>query len=221
MSCLFAAKTEDALTVGAVRQGAGPGRRVPRRSRRGMSIFGVVLGVAIAAAVALGLVSAYQGVLTNTRTQATLNTLLIMDAGIRRSYASLPEFEANLTSGLWSAVPSNAIQLRDGTRTIVTPWGGEIFAGGGDTPKNNGAGTASGNRFYITVLNLPEEACETIGSSFLNRSDVVGLDVEGAGATAFTQVKTAAQIQAFDAVSEIDAECDGGDDDKVAIVFRG
>ena len=181
----------------------------------------MILGVAVAAIVTVGLVSAYQSTVTNTRTQSVLTTLAMMENDIRRSYASQPQFEANLTSGLWSAVPSNSIQGTGASRKIVTPWGGQMFTGGNDTPDDDGTGTASDNRFFISILGLPEDACEKIATAFLNRSDVVGLDVEGAGGTNFTKVNTTAQVQAFDEVSEINTECDGDDDDKVAIVFRG
>ena len=232
MSDPFRPETADMAITGGLPQGTNPGgpgktgrgrnrRRFPRRAHRGISIFPVILGIAVAAVAISYLVSVYQGALTNTRTQTTLNTVLIMDTSIRRSYANLPQFEANLTGGLWSAVPASAIQGTGNNRRIVTPWGGQIFAGGGDAPGDNGTGSASNNRFYISILGLPEDACETIAAAFLNRSDVVGLDVEGTAAASFTRVNTTAQIQAFDTVSEINTACDGGDDDKIGIVFRG
>ena len=209
----------ESMNAARVDRSRGTGRAWPRRSRRGL--VNVILTVAIAAVVIVGILAAYQSVNTSIRTQSVQSTVTAMEAEIRRTYASLPEFEAKLTEGLWSKMPSNVIQGTEGDRRIVTPWGGGIFAGGGDTPKDDDAGTASNNRFYISILLLPEAACESIAAAFLNRANVVGLDVEGAGATAFTQVSTAAQVGEFDAPSEIEAECDGGDDDKVAIVFRG
>ena len=239
MSNPYILKAVTAMSVpqGAVAEGPGqpketrPARPWPRRNRRGVGVFGVILGIAVTAGAILGLIALYQGAVNNTRTQTTLNTALIMDTSIRRAYANLPQFEDELTAGLLSAVPSSSVQnghtaspggLPTGEgRRIVTPWGGFMFAGGGDTPDDDGSGAASPNRFYISILNLPETACEAIAAAFLNRPDVVGLVVEGAGGTAFTQVNTATQIQAFDTVAEINDECNGGDDDKVAIVFRG
>lgn len=202
----------------------GGGRASPRkrrqRRRRGLTMWEMMLVVAIIAFVIVGAVGLYLVGSTSIRTQRVQTVLATAEQVIRRSYASQPQYEANMTQVLWSAMPSHSIQGTGTSRDIVTPWGGEIFAGGGNTPDDDGTGTASNNRFYVTVLGLPEAACERIAAAYLNRSDVVGIDVEGAAATAFTQVNTAAQIQAFDTVSEIEAECDGGDDDKVAVVFR-
>lgn len=202
----------------------GHGRIAPlrrrRRLRRGLTMWEMMLVVAVIGFVVVGVVALYNVASTAIRTQRVQSVLATAEQTIRRAYASQPQYEANLTQVLWSAMPTTAIQGTGTNRDIVTPWGGEIFAGGGNTPDNDGTGTASNNRFYISVLLLPEAACERLAMAYLNRSDVVGLDVEGAGATAFTQVNTAAQVQAFDTVSEIEAECDGDDDDKIAIVFR-
>ena len=191
----------------------------PRRARRGM--ITALLYAAVAAFVLIGVLAIYSRVQTSVGTQSAQSVLTAAEAALRRAYANQPKYEANLTTILWSAMPSNAIQDTGTNRKIVTPWGGGIYAGGGDTPDDDGTGTASNNRFFISILNLPEAACESLAQGYLNRPEVVGIDVEGAGATAFTQVSTTTQIAVFDSVSEIVTECDGGDDDKVAIVFRG
>ncbi len=206
-------------TIGEKRQTASKKRRLPRRRRRGL--INVLLTVAIVAVAVVAIIAIYGQVQTSLRTQRVQSVMTTAESTLRRAYASQPEFEADLTPILWSSMPTNAIQGTGANRNIVTPWGGELFAGGGNTPDDNGTGAASNDRFYISVLGLPEAACENLAQAYLNRSDVVGLDVEGAAATAFTQVDTVAQIEAFDTVTEIEAECDGGDDDKIAIVFRG
>ena len=186
-----------------------------------MGIVGMVFAVAVAAIVALGVVSAFQGVMMSQRTQTVLSTLNVAEAAIRRAHANLPQYEAELTAGLLSQLPSTAVQDGHGampgtsadTRRIVTPWGGFVYAGGGATADNDGTGALSGNRFYITVLDLPETACETIARAYLNNAGVVQVAAEGTAATA----PTTAQANG----AAIDAECDGGDDDKVGIVFRG
>ena len=189
-----------------------------------MGIFGYMLGAAVAAVALLGLVTLFQGVMTSQRTQTVMNTLAVMESSIRRAHANLPRYEAELTAGLLSQVPSSSVQDGHGampgasadTRRIVTPWGGFIYAGGGATVDLDGTGTpaaGSPNRFYITVLDLPEAACEAIAKGYLNNSSVVSVAAEGAAATAATTAQTTG--------AAIDAECDGGDDDKVGIVFRG
>ena len=196
---------------------------IPRKKHRGVSIFGVILGVAVIAVVALGLVSAYQGVVTNTRTQAVLTTLSTMENAVRRNYANLPQFGGTLVAGLVGVVPTSAIQDTGADRIIVTPWGSRIHAGGGETVTqlNASTGTASNDRFYISVLGLPESACETIASAYLNRADVEDIFVKK-DATAFAG-GDAVDDNPVTAAGTIQTECDGGNvnDDQVAIVFRG
>ena len=190
----------------------------PRRKRRGMVT--ALLYAALAAFVLIGVLAINARVQTAMGTSSLQSTLTAAEQSLRRSFANQPQYEANLTAILLSTMPANAIRGTGGTRDIVTPWGGEVFAGGGNTPDDDGTGTASNDRFYISVLGLPEAPCENIAKAYLNRENVVGIDVEGAGGTAFTQVNTAAQIALFDSVAEIVAECDGGNDDKIGIVFR-
>ncbi len=194
-------------------------RPIPRRTRRGL--VNVVLTLAITAVVIVAILAMYGGLATSLRTQVVQTHLATAEARIREVYTNQPQYEAKLTSILWSVMPSNAIQGTDTSRKIVTPWGGEIFAGGGATPDNDGTGAASNNLFYITVLDLPEKACETLAQSYLGRSDVVGIDVEKTKTTAFSDLSKPAEVAKFDTASEIQAGCDGGDNDKIAIVFRG
>ena len=186
-------------------------RPLPRRARRGL--INVLLTVAIVAIVLVGILALYGQINTSVRTQATQSILTIAEAELRRVYASQVEYEANLTPILFSVMPSNAIRGVLAARTIVTPWGGGVFAGGGATVDLDGTGTATADRFYITVLGLPEAACEALGQAYLNRSNVFAVHVEGAVATAALVAQTTP--------TAIQLECNGGDDDKIAIVFRG
>ena len=192
-------------------RGCARRRPMPRRARRGL--VNVLLTVAIVAVVLVGTLALYGQINTSVRTQATQSILTIAEAELRRIYASQTQYEANLTPILFSVMPTNAIRGTGATRDIVTPWGGEVFAGGGATPDNDGTGTATADRFYITVLLLPEAACEALAQAYLNRSNVVSVNPEGTAATA--------PIVARATPTLIQVECDGGDDDKIAIVFRG
>ena len=186
-------------------------RPLPRRARRGL--INVLLTVAIVAIVLVGILALYGQINTSVRTQSTQSILTIAEAELRRIYASQPTYEAALTPILFSVMPTNAIRGAGATRTIVTPWGGGVFAGGGPTPDIDGTGTATADTFYITVLLLPEAACEALAQAYLNRSNVVSVNPEGTAATM--------PIVARATPTLIQTECDGGDDDKVAIVFRG
>ena len=186
-------------------------RAMPRRARRGL--INVLLTVAIVAIVLVGILALYGQINTSVRTQSTQSILTIAEAELRRIYASQVEYEAALTPILFSVMPTNAIRGAGVLRTIVTPWGGGVFAGGGATVDLDGTGTATADRFYITVLLLPEAACEALGQAYLNRSNVFAVHVEGTAATAALVAQTTP--------TAIQLECDGGDDDKIAIVFRG
>ena len=180
-----------------------------------MGIFGYMLGAVAGALVLLQLVSIFQGVMTNQRSQATLNTMSVIETTARRTFANLPNYEAGeaLHDIAISSVPTSAVQ---GTDSIVTPWGGSIVVGPGATPAATLTATtpaASPNRFYIIVEELPDSACETVASAYLNRSDVVGIDADGTWGAVTGAVD--------DSVADITADCDDDDDNDIAIVFRG
>lgn len=184
-------------------------RRWPRRARRG--IIGVVLSMAIIAVVLLGLLSIYNNMQTSTRTMLVQTMISNAQGELRRAYASQPEYEAELTEILLGVMPNTAIRGTGANREIVTPWGGAIVAGGGDTPDRDGTGTASYDRFYITILDLPEAACEELAQAFLGAEGVIGVFPEGTGGTDPTTAQTTP--------SGIAGECDGGGDDALAVVF--
>ena len=181
----------------------------PRRNRRGLA--NVLLTVAIVAIVLVFLIGIYVTVNSSIRTQTVQTTLTSFEAEIRRSFANRREYtNEDYHDFLAPRMPANAIRGDAGDEDIITPWGGEITAGGGATP---GTSTDSPNRFWIRIQNLPRDACITIAESFLERSTVVSVNVGGDSTNAtFTATNTNTLIE---------TNCDGGDDDQVAIVFRG
>ena len=197
----------------------------PRRSRRGMGLPGMVLTLVMAAIILGATFVLFQGTNDNFRVQEAMTRAGLMESDIRRTYANQPQFDAALTNGLLSKMPSSAIQEGNQSvagisgsekRRIVTPWGGLMVAGGGDTPRPNGGGTASGNRFFIAILDLPEEACEAIAASFLNSSSVVDVRTKGSSSSAFGGGTVRGSVAA------INTGCSSANDDNaVAIVFRG
>ena len=189
----------------------------PRRRRRGLSLPGTILAVAIAAVAAGGVVAAGVSVQTNVRAQQAQQLLTTIESKIRETYATLPQFDADMTDVALSSMPASAIQTQSGSDVIVTPWGGLITVGGGATA---GTGAASGDRFWIAVAGLPAAACERIAQAYLNTNTVVGIEVLGTTTDSYSSMATAANTEAFDTVAEIVAECDGGSDDQVGIVFR-
>ena len=207
--------------------------RVARRNRRGVSIFGVILGVAVTAIVILGLVSAYQTVVTSTRSQTTLSTIGTMENTIRRNYANLPQFGGALEAGLYGAVPSTSVQGTGTNRRIVTPWGSQIIAGGGNgvATLNSPGGAASNDNFFITVGRpLPEAACEAIATAHLNRSDVAQLYIENDDTAATGTAIVPAFANPGDlialtpvvtAAGSIETACEGNTNNYLSIIYRG
>ena len=191
-----------------------------------MGIFGVMLGSVVAALALFALVGVFQGVMMNQRSQTALNTLTIIEATSRRTFASAPEYEPNgaVEASALSAVPDSAIigtlTSSADNREIVTPWGSAITAGAGDfigsDPTTCAASNNCGNRFWIQVSDVPEEACEIIASAYLNRPDVFGIDADGTFAA-----MTATIAAAHDTRAEILASCDDADENDLGIVFRG
>ena len=206
--------------------------RYARKSRRGVSIFGVILGVAVTAIVILGLVSAYQTVVTSTRSQTVLSTIGTMENTIRRNYANVPQFGANLQDGLYGAVPTTSIQGTLNSRIIVTPWGGQMIAGGGSNlgDLNSPDGRVHNSNFFITVGRpLPESACEAIATAHLNRSDVVVLYVTNdddpatvpAIVPAFGATDVISLTNVVAAAGLIESSCEEDTNNYLSIIYRG
>lgn len=194
------ATPHDNVAVGA-RRG-----RFPRRERRGL--INVMLTIAIAAIAIAAMVGIYVTANASLRTQGVGTTVASLEAEIRRSFANERQYtDEDYHDFLAVRMPENAIRGAEGDETIVTPWGGEIEAGGGATV---GTSADSPNRFWIRIPDLPRSACIALAESFLNRSTVVEVRT-GDTAPGTVRADRAA----------IETGCDGGDNDGVGIVFRG
>ncbi len=200
--------THRVLPVGSIQgQHRAHMHRFPRRSRRGL--INVLLTVAIIAAATIGILSIYNQVSTSISSGSTMNLFNAMEAEIRRAYASASQYSGDIDEFIEASLPSASLNGTGSSRSIVTPWGGDVTAGGGTTPGTDGAST---NRFWIRANALPERACEALAQSFLGLSSVeavrTGDDVTASGSARTTS----------DAIA---TGCDGGDNDQVAVVFRG
>ena len=183
---------------------AADGRRrpFPRRERRGM--INVMLTIAIAAIVIGAMIGIYVTSSASLRTSNVQTTVTALAAEIKRAFANRREYATgDYHDFLAPRMPSNAQRGAAGSEIIVTPWGGEIEAGGGDTV---GTSAASPNRFWIDVQDLPRAACITIAEGLLDRADIVSVSVDGTAVTTNVLIET---------------NCDDADDNDVEIVFRG
>lgn len=185
---------------------ARPRRRWPRRDRRGL--IGAMLTVVLVG-IALGIALAIFGQINaSVNTQGVQTTVSALEAEIRRSFANAREYTDEAYEDFLAVrMPENSVRGAEGSEEIITPWGGEITAGGGATI---GTSADSPNRFWIRISDLPREACITIAESFLDRSSVVEVRT-GDSAPGTVRATRAA----------IETGCDGDDDDGVGVVYRG
>lgn len=185
----------------------GRRRPLPRRERRGM--INVMLTIAIAAIVIGAMLAIYTQSGTSLRTQETQTTLTAFVAEIRRSFANARQFtNENYETILASRMPSNALRGAAGNEVLVTAWGGVITASGGTTV---GTDANHNTQFWIRVDDLPQSACETIATAFLNRRDVTQVATGSAGTVAAVTDRAG-----------IEDGCDATtDDNSVGVVFRG
>ena len=201
-------------------------RRFPRRSRRGVSIWGIVLGLAVVAFFTLQLVNAFQGVLDNSRGQQVDNSVTQSATGIRRTFAnasSFPTTAAQMNPIIYSNAPAN-LQNTDGSTPaagIFFPW----WNGASDLATLTAtAGTP--NTFTLSVSNLPSSVCETIAGGRIGLADVERVDIGPAGTTSagsrvYSSARTVQQ-NANDA-AKIPTRCGDGTlaNRSVHIRFRG
>jgi len=178
-----------APTVGAAPEGvrsifAHPGlRRFPRRSRRGISIWGVILGVAVVAFFTLRLVNAYQGVVDNTRGQEVSSTVVQASTAIRRVYAnasSFPDDGGDMNPIIFSSAPKN-LQNVDGSSSddgITFPWWNE-----GGTAATLTATDGAANTFTLSASHLPSGVCETIAAAHIGLADVQRVDIRASSSS--------------------------------------
>ena len=139
-------------------------RGAPRRSRRGITLFGVILGVGVAAVATLGVVELYSSIQAgqNLTRLVQLNGGLVQ--GARSLYAGTPTYsdiEASMlvTSG---AVPPGNIGP---SNTIVDPFGTAVTV----TAVASLGGVAEG-AFEITYSDLSESACEDFGAGLVGQN---------------------------------------------------
>ena len=183
---------------------AAGGRRrpFPRRERRGM--INVMLTIAIAAIVIGAMIGIYVTSQASLRTQNLVTTVTALKTEIERAFANRREYtDEDYHDFLAPRMPANAQRGAAGAETIVTPWGGAIEAGGGATV---GTSAASPNRFWIDIEELPRSACIAFAESFLERTDVEEVSVDGTATGTLTLIET---------------NCDDADENDVEIVFRG
>ena len=178
------------------------------------SVFSVICGLVITIGMIFGMMAFFQSVMVSSQTKEVLVLLDRLEMSIRRIHANLPYFgEYFMDSYLKSD--------RESAR-IFTPWSGEIVAAGGRggpglTHLTTSTGEEHHENFYISVLDLPESACEGIASAYLNRRIVESIHVVGDA----SNFRTALDPASPETEGIIYDTCKKGNENRVSIIFKG
>ncbi len=186
---------------GAARQGVRRTMRrlAARRYRRGFSLFGVLLGLGLAAVVIVGAVGTYNAARESANRSAALTLLSQLRANVEAAFAGAPSYgnNADLVPAIdrRGGIPGGARVLVNNSAAIRHPFGGAVTVVGGP-----GGVT---NRFRITFEDVDDAICAALGDAFAGRSraraGLISMTVNG---TALASPVTNAQVT---------ANCDDGD----------
>ena len=170
-----------------------------RRYRRGFSLFGVLLGLGLAAVVIVGAVGTYNAARESANRTAALTLLSQLRANVEAAYAGASSYgnNADLVAALdrRGGIPGGARVLVGKTVTIRHPFGGAVTVTGGP-----GGVT---NRFRIVFNDVDDAICASLGDAFAGRSRArAGLISMVISGTTLASPVTPAQIT---------ANCDDGD----------
>ena len=138
------------------RGGAGRLQRLrQRRWRRGFSLFGVLLGLTLAAVAIVGAVSLYNAARESANRSEALTLLNRLRANVESVYAGAPSYGNNAdliaTIDRRGGIPDSARMVSGSTVQIRHPFGGLVSVTGGP------GGAA--NQFRIVFNDVDDEVC--------------------------------------------------------------
>ena len=170
-----------------------------RRYRRGFSLFGVLLGLGLAAVVIVGAVGTYNAARESANRSAALTLLSQLRANIEAAYAGAPSYgnNADLVPSIdrRGGIPGGARVVVGSKTTIRHPFGGAVTVTGGPGGETN--------RFRIAFEDVDDAICAALGDAFAGRSRArAGLVEMVVNGTTLASPVTNAQVT---------ANCDDGD----------
>ncbi len=179
--------------------GLGSLRLRTRRWRRGFSLFGVLLGLGLAAVVIVGAVGTYNAARESANRTAALTLLSQLRANVEAAWAGAPSYgdKADLVAAIdrRGGIPGGARVLVKNKAAIRHPFGGAVTVTGGP-----GGIT---NRFRITFEDVDDAICAALGDAFAGRSRArAGLVEMVVNGTTLASPVTNAQVT---------SNCDDGD----------
>lgn len=174
------------------------GRYGRRHWRRGFSLFGVLLGLTLAAAVVVGAVGLYNSARESANRTQALALLNELRANVETIYAGAPSYGNGAalaaTVDRRGGIPDSARTVAGGTVEIRHPFGGLVTITGGPGGETN--------RFRIDFEDVDDEVCAALGDAYAGRTRA------RAGIVSVT-----INAQVLDApvtVAQITNGCDGG-----------
>ena len=143
-------------------------RKAKTRRHRGLTLFGVLVGLGIAAAVTVGVVVLYNTAteaLNKGRAQSLLTSLVVSVQQIHQGASNYGTTSTDIVPmlALRNAIPSNA---RTATNTIVHPFGDAVTV--------TGSGTTADGRFIVTFEGLEESHCALLLDPFIGQTRAGG-----------------------------------------------
>ena len=182
--------------AGAGRRGRAAGRWRQlrrRRYRRGFSLFGVLLGLTLAAVAIVGAVSLYNAARESANRSQALTLLNQLRANVESVFAGAASYGKDTdliaTVDRRGGIPDSARMVADKKVQIRHPFGGLVTIIGGP------GGAA--NQFRIAFNDVDDEVCAALGDAYAGRSraraGIVSLTING---TALTSPVTVAQVTA-------------------------
>ena len=169
------------------------GRLRQKRWRRGFSLFGVLLGLTLAAVAIVGAVSLYNAARESANRSEALTLLNRLRANVESVYAGAPSYgnNANLVATVdrRGGIPDSARVMNRNRVQIRHPFGGRVTITGGP-----GGAT---NQFLIVFNDVDDEVCAAMGDAYAGRSraraGIVSITVNG---TVLASPVTVAQVTA-------------------------
>ncbi|MDD9990763.1 MAG: type 4 pilus major pilin, partial [Rhodospirillales bacterium] len=165
---------------GAAASVAGHLRRLrQKRYRRGFSLFGVLLGLTLAAVAIVGAVGLYNAARESANRSEALTLLNRLRANVESVYAGAPSYGNNTdlvaTIDRRGGIPDSARTMRGNRVQIRHPFGGRVTVTGGP-----GGAT---NQFLIVFNDVDDEVCAALGDAYAGRSraraGIVSITVNG------------------------------------------
>ena len=175
--------------------------------RRGLTLFGSLMGLGLAAVATIGAVGLYQSATDAMKRTETLGLITQLSTAVRTIYASSGTYgTADLVPVLYdrAAIPDAALSGTADAPTITHPYGYFVEIEGADQGRN----------FTIELQRLDPSICFAIGDAYLGlargRSGLAYISFNGTPVNA--SLLTAAVVR---------AQCRGADNTKtVALAFQ-